>query len=118
MKNKSKHADFLQGAGSLQKNKAGKAFAAGLHVLAWLFAALVLCVPQKSMCQRVTLLIPSKPGIEQQLPPVVDSRDSQGKESPAAHKEDKAKEDAAGAKRQTRQTRAKRMQGHTRHRLR
>ncbi len=83
----------------MQKNKAGKAFAAGLHVLAWLFAALVLCVPQKSMCQRVTLLIPSKPGIEQQLPPVVDSRDSQGKESPAAaHKEDKAKEDAAGAK--------------------
>lgn len=88
----------LQGIKSLQKNTAGKALAARLPVLAWLLAVLILCMPQEGLSQRVTLLIPSRPVIEQELPPVVDSRDRQGKENPAAQKEDKAKEAGSEAK--------------------
>ena len=104
MTNKSKHRDALQDTGSLQgiqllqKHTAGKALVARLSVFAWLFAVLAFCMPQEVMSQRVTLLIPSRPAIEQELPPVVDSRESQGKEGTAAKKEDKAKEAGAEAK--------------------
>lgn len=97
MTNKSKHTGALQGTKFLQKNTAGKTLVARLSVLAWLFAVLIFCVPEEVMSQRVTLLIPSKPAIEQELPPVVDSRERQGKKG-TAKKEDKAKEAGAEAK--------------------
>ncbi len=95
MTNKNTHTGALQGAYATQKKSAGTVFAPWLRLLAWLFAALLFSQPASGLCQRVTLLIPSKPSIEQQLLPVTDSRNRQAKENSVQPKEEKAKEAAS-----------------------